>query len=431
MQIRKKIDQLLSLVHTKTFRQSILTVATVGVNGILGALFFIYLARMMGPAEYGIFALAIASLTLIADIADFGTNTGIVRFVPNFLKHQTDGAYRMLKLSLEIKAVVWIVVLIIGFLSIPFIITIIFGKKELVFPLQLSLVGVGGAMFYTYTQSALQAFEKYRLWSFLNLFTNGLRLFVTLILGLLLGLNLYSGLLLYISIPFIGFLFGCSLLPIRQIVSVEKETSLFKEFRSYNSYIAIFTLIAAFSTRFDMYLAAKLLSPDQIGIYGAAVQLNSFIPQIMGGLGVVVAPKFASFTTHQQMIEYLKKLQVLVLGCAAIFVLFSPLAYVFIPWFYGAAYVSLPLIFYLYFSAMLIYLISVPVHTSIFYYFSKPQVFIYVALGHLLVLAVLGMYLTSIYGLVGLALAVVAGMVFNLVVPLFYVLIKLKGRNNG
>jgi O-antigen/teichoic acid export membrane protein len=428
MQIREKINQLVLLIQTKTFRQSLLTVSTVGINGILGAIFFICIARMLGPSEYGVFALAIASLTLIADIADFGTNTGIVRFVPGLIKHQPADAYRMLKLSLEIKAVVWCLVLLVGFFLIPFIVSTIFGKVELIFPLQLSLIGVGGAMFYTYTQSVLQAFEKYRLWSFLNLFTNGLRLFITLVLSVLVGLNVFSGLLLYISIPFIGFLIGCSLLPIRQIVSAQKETNLFKDFRSYNSYIAIFTLIAAFSSRIDMYLAAKLLNPDEVGIYGAAVQLNSFIPQIMGGLGVVVAPKFASFTTQHQMIGYLKKLQLLVLGCAAVFVLFSPLASVAIPWFYGTAYASLPTIFYLYFSAMLIYLISVPVHTAIFYYFSKPQVFIYVAIGQLTMIAFLGTYLTNRFGLVGLALAVVTGMVFNLVVPLFYVLMKLKGR---
>jgi O-antigen/teichoic acid export membrane protein len=412
MFIKVKTNQFIALASSATFRQSALTISTIGVNGILGALFFIYIARMMGPAEYGLFTIGIATLTLLADIADFGTNTGLVRFVPGYLKQDPSNAYRMLKLGLEVKACLWLVVLLAGFLLAPFFATNIFGKPELLFPFQLSLIGVGGAMFYTYIQSALQAFEKFRYWSLINIFTNGLRLSIALFIGLLASLGLTQTLLIYIGIPFVGFLLGCSFLPIKKIIKTKNEQKVLNNFISYNSYIGLFTIIAAVTTRIDVYLAAKFLNPEQVGIYGAAIQLTSFIPQIMGGLGVVVAPKFASFTSQAQMWVYFKKLQLLVLGVAAIFLIGSPLAGYLIPIFYGDKFAFLPTIFYFYLTAMLVYLISVPVHTVIFYYFARPQLFIYISLGHLILLLGLGTVLTINFGLIGLTLAVIAGMVF-------------------
>jgi hypothetical protein len=46
----------------------------------------------------------------------------------------------------------------------------------------------------------------------------------------------------------------------------------------------------------------------------------------------------------------------------------------------------------------------------------------------LILLLGLGTVLTINFGLIGLTLAVIAGMVFNFVVPLFYVLMRLKQK---
>lgn len=424
--MERKLKNWFNLLHSATFRQSLFTTSVTIVNGLLGAIFFILVARFLGPTEFGLFSIAIATTSLIADIADFGTNTGIVRFVPKYLIESSDKAYKLLKLSLEVKAVVWLMILVSGYFLAPFIAQVFFDKPSLAFSLQLALIGAGGAMLFSFVQSSLQAFQKYRLWSLVNISANFLRLLIFGVLGIIGLAGLTSSLFVYIGLPFFGFLLGLCFLPTGKIISAKNEVVMFKDFRNFNVAVGIFTVIAAFSGRIDTYLGARLLSPQDLGIYGAAVQLNSFILQIIGAIGVVVAPKFASFDTLVKMTSYLKKLQVMVLLLVAILLLGSPLASVFLPWFYGNGYESLPLVFILYLIGMLIYLIAVPVHTAIFYYYARPQVFIYVALGHLLLVYLLGIFLTQQFGIVGLTLAVVAGMVFNLLVPLFYVLNRIK-----
>jgi O-antigen/teichoic acid export membrane protein len=284
-----------------------LTTIAVGINGVLGVCFFVLVARFLGPVEFGIFSIAIATISMVADIADFGTNTGIVRFIPKYLNQKTTDAYKLLKLSLEIKAVVWFIVLIVGISAASLIADIIFKKPELTLPLQLSFIGVGGAMLFSFTQASLQAYQKYKIWSFVNIFSNSLRLIIFLLIALAGFGQLPASLFIYLGLPFCGFLLGLWFLPIKNIIRAKNEIEMLKDFRSFSWSVGIFTVIAAISGRLDTYIGARLLSPQELGVYGAAVQLNSFILQIIGAIGVVVAPKFASFDTLDKMIAYLKK----------------------------------------------------------------------------------------------------------------------------
>lgn len=414
------------IVNTATFKQSSITVVGTMLNGLLGALFYIFVARILGPVEFGLLTISIVTLTLISDIVDVGTNTGLIRFVSSNLTHDKDKAMRFLKLSLEIKIVVWVVAFLIVFFLAPFLATEIFHKAELILPLRLVAIGVGGALLFSFTTSSLQAFQRYYLWSGINIITNLLRLILILFLGYNLTLNLESSLLIYIILPFFGFFITMLVLPARKIFSAKGEFSLSKQFFAYNIPVAIFTVISAFSSRFDTYLSASLLSAKEVGIYGAANQLAQVMPQLVSAIGLVAAPKFASFQSKEQMLTYFKKLQLLVTGLCLLGILLIPIAAYFIPIIYGSSYSQAVIPFVFIFLAMLIFLLSVPVHNSIIFYFGRPDVFIPVAIGHLLIIGILGYFMISNYGIVGASITVFVGTIFNFIYPLIWLLVKLK-----
>src|SRR3989344_4688058 len=106
-----------SILKTATFRQSSITFTGTVLNGFLGALFYIILARYLGPSDFGLITIALTTLVLIADIADIGTNTGLIRFVSSNLANDKNKAYRFLKLSLEIKLITWIISFFIIFFT--------------------------------------------------------------------------------------------------------------------------------------------------------------------------------------------------------------------------------------------------------------------------------------------------------------------------
>ncbi len=217
-----------SILKTVTFRQSQITISATLINGLLGAFFYILLARFLGPANFGLLTVSISALTLISDISDFGTNTGLVKYVPQSLLSKETEALKFLKLSLEFKILVWIIILGIGFFIVPFIANNIFNKQDLVGPLRLVLLGVGGALLFSFATSSLQAFQKYFIWSLVNILTNLLRLIFVIILIYLSKLNLFSALLSFILFPFIGFSIALLFLPTKKCLCKKGNLALQK-----------------------------------------------------------------------------------------------------------------------------------------------------------------------------------------------------------
>lgn len=415
-----------TIFSTETFRQSQVTIIGTFINGTLGALFYIVLARFLGPSDFGLLTIALTTLVLVADIADIGTNTGLIRFVSANLTKGSDKANRFLKLSLEIKFITWVLSFLIIFFLAPVLAREIFHKTELVLPLKLVAFGVGGALLFSFATSSLQAYQKYFLWSLINIFTNSLRLVLVLILGYLFVLNVENSLFIYIILPFFGFFVTLFILPTRKILSSKKEFSLSKEFFKYNVPVAVFAAIAAFSSRLDTYLNAALLSTREVGIYGAAGQMVAVMPQLVSALGLVSAPKFASFQNNNQMLIYFKKFQFFVSGLCLLGILTIPVLVFLIPVLFGSQYQEAVVPFIFLFLAMIVFLFSIPVHHSIIFYFGRPDVFIWVSIGHLLIISILGYFLILSFGITGAALTVLVGTIFNFLYPLFWLLIKLK-----
>lgn len=419
-----------SITKTATFRQSQITIMGTIINGILGAVFYILLARFLGPIEFGLFTVSIATLTLIADSVDFGTNTGLLRHIPQSLVADKSKALKFLKLGLEFKILVWIAVFIIGFLISPAVASLIFKKYELVNPLRLVMVGVGGALLFSFATSSLQAFQKYFIWSFVNIITNFLRLIFIIFLFYVGQLNLSSGLVIFILLPFFGFSLTLIFLPSREMFEEKNEFSVAKQFFKYNLWVAVFLVIASVSSRMDTFLTARLLTNFELGIYGAANQLVQVVPQLVGALGMVAAPKFASFRNDQDMVVYLKKLQLFVLGLSALGLITIPIFIYIIPILFGVAYITAVAPFILLLVAMLVFLISVPIHNSIIFYFARPDIFIWVSVGHLAIISLLGYFLISSFGLIGAGTTVLVGTIFNLLAPASWFFYKLRKGSN-
>lgn len=424
MKIMKKF--LANVINTGTFKQSSITTIGTVLNGVLGALFYVTVARILGPVEFGLLTISIVTLTLLSDIADIGTNTGLIRFVSHNLVVDPDKAFKFLKLSLEIKLVVWVVAFLLIFFLAPQVASQIFHKSELTLPLRLVAFGVGGALLFSFATSSMQAFQKYYLWSGVNIITNFFRLIIILILGYFLKLNVQSSLLIYIILPFFGFFITWFALPMRKIFSQKGEGTLLEELFKYNLPVAIFSMIAAFSARIDTYLTASLLNAKEVGIYGAATQLTQVMPQLISAIGLVAAPKFAGFQNNTQMLTYFKKSQLLVTGICVLGILSIPIICYFIPVIYGNVYKDAVIPFIFVFLGMLVFLFSVPVHNIIIFYFSRPDVFIWVAIGHLLIIGGLGYVMISNFGIIGASITVLIGTTFNFIYPLIWLLIKLK-----
>jgi len=418
-------EKILKIIRTKTLRQSVVTGTGTIINGVIGWIFYILVARNLGPSNFGIFSVATATIGLLSSIFNVGVDTGLVRFVGKYISSDKEKAFRFMKLGLKVKIISGVALITIGWFLIPFFAYTVLDKPGLLFPLRLSLIGAFGWLLSFFVTSCLQATQKFFSWVGLNIFMTSLRLFA--VLGLIyFGIsNINFSLYAYIYSPFIGFLLGITFLP--KFFKVKDEGSIAKEFFHYNKWVAIFTVIAAISSRLDIYLSTRLLSLSDLGIYSVANNLSSIVSEIVLALATVVAPKLASFVSVIDAKRYLKKLQLFVIALSVFGVAFGiPLSYYLIPKLYGLSYTPSILPFSILLISQAIFLISVPVHTSIYYYFSEPKVFVFVCLGQIILISTLGWYAISTYGYIGAAFTMLVGNLFNFVVPGLWVLNKLK-----
>jgi O-antigen/teichoic acid export membrane protein len=187
-------------------------------------------------------------------------------------------------------------------------------------------------------------------------------------------------------------------------------------------------LISAVSGRLDSFLTARYLSIFEVGIYAAATRITQIVPQLVGAISTVVSPKMASVGTRGEFIKYMKKTQLFVCAIAFLGVLSIPVVSYFIPILFGKDYVSAIPIFIILLFAMLIFLISIPIHTSIFYYFSYPKLFVWISTIHLIVIAFVGYFLIPAFGVFAVAYSVLFAEILDLIIPGVWVFLKLREK---
>lgn len=413
------------LFRTATFRQTLITFPATIINGLLGAIFYILAARMLGPAQFGLFSVSVLVLTMVADVGDLGTDTGLVRFVSKHKTINPDRANKYLRLGLEVKIAVSVLVAILGFIFAPSIAVSFFQKPELVGLLRISFFGVSGALLFSFIIRTLQSYERFWAWSAIQIISNTARILFILAIFAVFKPSASSYLGVYAAIPLLAFIGGIFLVSTK-FLKVKGYMEVAREFFHYNKWIALFTLIAAFSSRLDTFISARFLSAFEVGIYGAATQLVQIVPQLVNAISTVVAPKIAGMGTKAELIIYLKKLQIFVLGIALFGLLAIPLAVYLIPILFGQPYTPSIPVFIILLFAMLVFLISIPVHTAVFYYFSYPKLFVFIDMGYLLIIASVGFLLVPKLGVSAAATSVLLGNIFNFIVPAVWVLNKLR-----
>jgi O-antigen/teichoic acid export membrane protein len=421
------MEKIKKIFLTATFRNLSLTMFGTTVNGFLGAVFYILVARYLGPAQFGLFSVATLVLNMVSDIGDLGTNTGLVRFVSAHRVSDPEKANRFLKLGFEIKLVASLVFGAVGVLLSSWIAVVLFQKPELTPLLRIAFLGISGSLLFSFILSALQSYERFWSWSLVQIVSNSGRIVLIFVFYWFFGRSAITSMGVYALIPMLSFVGGLFVTSTR-FFKVKGEASEVKDFFNYNKWVVLFTLIAAFSSRLDSFLTARYLSIFEVGIYAAATRVTQIVPQLVGAISTVVAPKMASAGGRDEFIKYMKKTQLFVIAIAALGVLSIPVVSYFIPILFGKDYVSTIPIFIILLFAMLVFLISVPIHTSVIYYFSYPKLFVWVTTVHLAVVALAGYFLIPVFGIFAVAYSVLFANILDLVIPGVWVFLKLKER---
>lgn len=403
-----------SLLNTHTVRQSVITSFSTFTTAGLGAVYYLLLARLLGPEKYGLMTLSLQIMLAVTPLADLGTGTAMVRFIGE----KTTDYKSFTSVAFRIKLFTGVLSILLLTLGANFISVNLFREPRLATLLPLVGLGVIVIMLFNFSVAILQGLQKFVAWGGVQIGANIIRI---LLLGVIYVVGLISpsaAILIFIISFIIGFLFSWRWLD-KSTITSKVTRNTFEEFWRFNKWTALFTIAASISSRLDSFFTARYLNITQVGIYSLAITMSSFLPQVASALGAVTAPKFSRFSSNKESNIYLKKtLPFALVVSVGVSLLMVP-AGLFVVWFTGRDFSSAMTPFIILLISMVIFAGSGPLRDSLLYSYKKPQIFFYAAVIQGFVVSISGIFLIPKYGITGAAISTLLSQVSILIICIF------------
>lgn len=360
------------LYRSGAVRQSSGMTAITFASGILLAVSFILVSRILGPERFGVLSVCLSLMAILLKIPDAGLNQAMLKLLGNFHDRQ-ESVSGLRKLFWNSKVWLSTGLFIVGSASVPVL------QHVLNFPyphlLLLSVIGSAIYFFYDYVSVVLSTTHQF-VWvgvlGFLQAFTK----FVGFSALFLLGVQfVFPYLLIYsLAVPAataVIFLLQRGNLGWAKSV---RTFSLDQKAQSLIVHSAIGTLLFTLISHVDVLIVQGTLNAFDTGIYAGATRIALFITFVASAVRGVLTNRVSRYQRRNVLREYLKKVPLLVAACALGFLLFLPLAQTFVFWTVGAEYVSgTPIVVLLVLNAFL-GLALVP-FIAFFYAVDRPSYF--------------------------------------------------------
>lgn len=393
------------------------------VGMVMGLAISIYLGRILGPDDFGVFNLANRILTILVTICLLGVPRALVKEIAiadnkgNFKR-----AAKFINTSYILNGAVAIVIVSLMLALSRWIVNDIFEEPKLYIPLILGLLAVIPKVYSLLFSSGLVGFRK--IWQS-NLVDNALIFFI---IGASLAIlwffdvttNLNTVALVYSSSALIiAIIFGV------YWKSVYKYQSKFffagKELLKTSLPLFYITVATIISANIDGIILGAFVGTKEVGLYAVALRLamlNSFILVVMNG---TVAPKVAALYASDKIQELdlmINRTNILLTVLAALNLLIFIFVGRFILSFWGSEFtVAYPILMIL--SVAQFINITTGNAGTLLIMCGKEKLHSFVSIVAVILNIVLNVLLIKIYGIYGAAIATGMVVIFENVFKLY------------
>ncbi len=398
--MRNQISFLRHLGRSENIRQSLLMTGGTFTNSLLGLAFYILVARVLGPTNFGEFSLLIGLAILTSELTDFGLANGLVKFgaKPEFNTYFTI-------ISLH-RLILFPVLLVIAFLA-----QLALGKDFILASLITFSLLLASQVTYTFLSQ-----KHYLPFTSLNILGNSVRLGLTVFV-ILVGIEAVASLLVVyllgsLSTVLVGVVVLKLLLP-RVHLSLLGIKSELRRYFSFSGWLGASLGLAAVATKIDLPVLYALGGSFAAGIYSSAQKLTVVFPGLLAALEGVYSPKFSDGAeTKKNFRDYFAFATAIAVGL----VIFIPLYPPTIVLFFGSGYAPSGPIFSLLAVGMAFFFLAGPFASLIVYRFTKPQIQLLMTAVYLILALTFYYFLVPPFGAYGAAITFVAVNFINLII---------------
>ncbi len=267
-------------------KSSALILISTIVAKLLSYLYRVAIARTLGPAEYGLFSLALVISSLFITFSSLGLNEGLLRYIPLYRgKKEAAKLTRLIRSSFLILTLASVCAGALLFIFARPIALSFFHNQDLViylrfFSILIPLTTISNGLIYT-----LRAFEKMQVYALLNFIIPNITRVIFLAAFLFIGWKsgaIIASSLIAAGIVFLGAYLACKHLVIRLLKKSNAQSNprILHEVLVY-SWSAFLVIISAELLYWtDTFVIGYFKDATAVGYYNAALPIAALLTTI-------------------------------------------------------------------------------------------------------------------------------------------------------
>lgn len=413
-----------SKIKSKTL-QDLLKVLTgsIAAQG-MGFLAIIIISRDLGPEQYGVFSLLLAIFTVAVQVSDFGVSTSYVKYVSENLSKARE-IFITVILSKVVLSLLVIATLyfLSGFLSEFF-----FGSYKYQKLIELIAIAILFHSFFGVVVSHFQAVQNFKVFAYLNIAHNMLKLFSIIIVAVTFSQEKHlEYFMLSYAFVVMFLLIGVSLKNYKHLRYIKRfDFDYFIQIYKLGFWVFLSSLAVIVSMRLDIAMLEKMSNSVEVGYYSVAMNLAMIFLLLVNTMVVTLLPKMNEYLENNSIKDYITKILSKTKFLIIIFVFFEILSPYLIYVFFGREYEASTILFQILLIAFMLQLIVSPI--SLVFCTINKVYYITILSWLQLPLHFLGNYfLIPLYGSLGAAISTV---IINLFGGTYIIYILYSKQNN-
>lgn len=383
-------------------RQSVISLGGTLLGTGISALTIIFISRLVGPAEFGIFSLLFAIIQVMNKIGDSGFNFALHKFVPSARHESSAAAREMIAHITGLRLVIVGALFGLLLLASPVVTAVFRLPLWWLYPAGVLLAAV--AVFFEHLMFLLQSLQKFVLASGMFVAQSTLKLVgvgALIFLGIKDGTTVtltYFTLPLFVAVPF--------LLPLAAWLRVTftYQSALKKKVLAFVRHNSIQVISSALADNIDILFIQLFMGVYATGVYGGISRIAFLVTVLGASLGNVLNVRVSRYTKPGDIRSFLKKSLAVWLIALAGGVISMALVHPLITFTIGVEYLSASWELVILLFSSWLYFVTIP-YIAYFYSIDRPNYFSVMGVVLMVVLIGADVLFIPSFGLMGAAVA--------------------------
>lgn len=401
-----KMPQIINLITSQFARHITLVFSGNFLAAGLGFLAVLIISRKLSVSDFGLFNLAMSVMLIASQLSSLGMHTAMTKLASSYFgEEKIQEATQVIRTTFLVTTILSFIFSLIIFKTAELLSTDVFHCSDLTPLLKLAAFGILGISTFNYLKSALYTYQLFRMSVIIQNSVDAGKLSAVLILLYYSKMNVLAALTVFAVAPLIGILLVYGFLWKKLFLKGRHIKKLCNQLFSYGKWVFVHNACGLTLNYVGIFMLTKMLSSEDAGIYGLALNLTHIFPILNKSLGSVLLPKVSRFREMIQFENYIKdslKLLFVLVILISPFLFFS---HKIILLFFGFRYVDSIPVFNLLLLGFIAHTVGITIRMALFS-LSKPQVVAIVTASKLIVMVISCYILIPIFGVLAPAISV-------------------------